>query len=421
MDALESLLVPHVLTWLRLVGHLEYQNRPCVQYGHLHWRFSPTSNSSQRPHPPISLEKEMAIVRATPTFSLPIQKIHTPRPTFLANLPQYMQVSNTHLPLTLQATPNDSVFTLPKDEIITSLTKVETTIEQIQGVLDFSQHKVKFVINLALPILQKTGDQALKIASPVIEEVSKKTQEVIQGTGINPEPVYKLAKIAGELAREGLEVLIGAKPIVVAALEIISRAEPVVIVEASGGLLVTYLFLPPIWSALTFNLRGYKGKLTPAQTLDVVSRRNYFMIDIRLHNEKNIAGVPLLPSSAKNKMISLHAEKLPRYLRSLVRDTKEAEAGIIALKISYLKMIHTHSNIVIMDSYCDMAKTVARELTKHGFKNCWVMAGGFSGNQGWLQNYLGRESYNISSVEVLSLPRAISPEVRKSQSDKVSS
>lgn len=47
------------------------------------------------------------------------------------------------------------------------------------------------------------------------------------------------------------------------------------------------------------------GNLSPAQTLDLVSSQNYLMIDIRSEKDKNKAGVPLLPSRAKNKMISV--------------------------------------------------------------------------------------------------------------------
>lgn len=47
------------------------------------------------------------------------------------------------------------------------------------------------------------------------------------------------------------------------------------------------------------------GDLTPAQTLDLVSTKNYVMIDIRSEKDKDKAGIPRLPSSAKNKMIAI--------------------------------------------------------------------------------------------------------------------
>lgn len=127
-------------------------------------------------------------------------------------------------------------------------------------------------------------------------------------------------------------------------------------------------------------------------------------------------------------------EELPSKLKSLVRNVKKVEAEIVAIKISYLKRINNGSNIVIMDSYVpypyapndsfllywtnldiqnttsrysDTSKIVAKTLTSLGFKNCWVVADGFSGGRGWLQSRLGAESYNVSIAEVLSPSRII--------------
>ena len=47
------------------------------------------------------------------------------------------------------------------------------------------------------------------------------------------------------------------------------------------------------------------GELTPAQTLDLMSTKNHIMIDIRSEKDKDKAGIPRLPSGAKNKMIAI--------------------------------------------------------------------------------------------------------------------
>lgn len=125
------------------------------------------------------------------------------------------------------------------------------------------------------------------------------------------------------------------------------------------------------------------GVLTPAQTLDLISTKNYFLIDIRTEKEKDKAGIPRLPSSAKSKLIAipwvtllpqplcticdpicLHddnefcclpwlfsLEELPSKLRGLVRNVKKVEAEMAALKIAYLKRVNKGSNIVILDSW----------------------------------------------------------------------
>lgn len=148
--------------------------------------------------------------------------------------------------------------------------------------------------------------------------------------------------------------------------------------------------------------------------------------------------------------MSFSLEELPSKLRGVVKSTKKLEAEIAALKISYLKKANEGSNIIILDSwvlpslslhmfnfsismepnvvymnylhcsltpwhicrYSDSAKIVARALTSLGFKNCWVVADGFSGGRGWLQSRLGTDSYNLSFAEVLS-PSRIIPAVKR--------
>ncbi|KAF2325503.1 hypothetical protein GH714_029618 [Hevea brasiliensis] len=298
---------------------------------------------------------------------------------------------------------------------------VEKTIDQVQevgsGFLDTAQRifgivsdSLKPGVDAALPIVKQAGDQALKIASPAISEASKKAQEAIQSSGIDTQPVISAAKTVADAAQRTTKVIEEVKPIASSTVETILSADPVVIVGGAGAIFIAYLLFPPIWSFISFSFRGYKGNLTPAQTLDLVSASNYVMIDIRSEKDKDKAGIPSLPSNAKNKMIAIPLEELPSKLRSLVRNVKKVEAEMAALKISYLKKINKGSNIVILDSgpsYSDSAKTVARALTSLGFKNCWIVADGFSGSRGWLQSRLGTDSYNISFAEVLSPSRII--------------
>ncbi|XP_042496447.1 calcium sensing receptor, chloroplastic [Macadamia integrifolia] len=321
--------------------------------------------------------------------------------------------------------PNEAMaFSFSKEQIMSSLTQVENTVDQVQvlgsEVLDFSQRVLQVVIetvkpsvDLALPILQKAGDQALKVASPAISEASKKSQEAIQSSGFDTEPVVGAAKTVAGVAQQTTKVIEGAKPIASSTVDTILSTDPVTLATTAGALFLVYLLLPPVWSVISFGLRGYKGELTPAQTLDLLSTRNHLLIDIRSEKDKNKAGVPRLPSSVKNKMISVPLEELPTKLKGLVRSVKKLEAEIVALKISFLKRINKGSNIVIMGSYSDTEKTVAKALTSFGFKNCWIMADGFSGNKGWLSSQLGADSYNLSLPEVVSPSRVIPAAVRR--------
>lgn len=112
-------------------------------------------------------------------------------------------------------------------------------------------------------------------------------------------------------------------------METISTADPIAFVYAGGALFVAYLLLPPVFSFISFGLRGYKGNftyrnslfllfaflyltlllhtgaLTPAQTLDTMCTKNYVMIDIRSEKDKNKDGIPRLPSAARNQLIAI--------------------------------------------------------------------------------------------------------------------
>ncbi|PQM37567.1 calcium sensing receptor chloroplastic [Prunus yedoensis var. nudiflora] len=375
---------------------------------------------------------EMAIrASATPRPSLPPPSPSLSATTKCSLKPKFrptsvsLPTSTTISLLALFTSPFEAqAFSLSKDQIVSSLTEVEQTIDQVQQagstvfegterVLEAILNAVKPGIDVALPIAKQAGEQALKIASPTISEVSKKAQEALQSSGFDTQPVLGAAKTLADAAGQTTKVIEEAKPIASSSIQTISSADPIVIAGTAGALYLTYLLLPPIWSALSFSLRGYKGSLTPAQTLDLISTKNYLLIDIRPEKDKDKAGIPRLPSSAKSKMIAIPLEELPSKLRGLVRNVKKVEAEITALKISYLKRVNKGSNIVILDSYSDSGKIVARALTSLGFKKCWTVADGFSGSKGWLQSRLGADSYNLSFAEVLSPSRVIPAAVRR--------
>ncbi|GMH21883.1 hypothetical protein Nepgr_023726 [Nepenthes gracilis] len=324
----------------------------------------PCSNSS--------LQRTIAIPRLNSKTQLKPANISLPTATTLSLLALFT------------TSPEARAFSFSKEKIVSSLTQVEETIGQVQevgsGFLGVAQRifeviaeTVKPGIDVALPVLQQAGKEALNIASPVVSEASKKAQEAIQSAGIDTEPVLDVAKTVTNAAQQTTKIIQGARPVASSTVEALSKSDPVIVVETAAALFLVYIFLPPIWSAISFSLRGYKGALTPAQTLDLMCTQNHFMIDIRPEKDKNKAGIPRLPPSAKNRMIAIPLEELPSRLRGLVRDVKKVEADIAAVKISYIKKISKGSNIVIMDSYSDSAKIVARTLTSIGFKNCWIM------------------------------------------------
>lgn len=337
-----------------------------------------------------------------------------------------LSTSTTVCLFALFSAPRDArALSLPKEQIVSSLNQVESTIDQVQEVgsnvfnvagqiFGSVVEAVKPGIDVALPFVKQVGDQAVKVASPAISEASKNAQEAIQSSGFDTQPVVTAAKTVADIAQQTTKVIGDARPIAYSTVETIWSAGPVTILGTAGTLFLLYLLLPPVVSVISFNLRGYKGELSPAQTLDLMSSKNYFLIDIRSEKDKDRAGIPRLPSGAKNKMIAIPLEELPSKLKSVVRNAKKVEAELVALKISYLKKISKGSNIVIMDTYnSDSAKTVAKLLTNLGFKNCWILSDGFSGSKGWLQSRLGIDSYNVSISEVLSPSRIIPAAARR--------
>lgn len=67
--------------------------------------------------------------------------------------------------------------------------------EVAQSVFQVVAETVKPGIDVALPILKKGGEEAVKIASPVVSEASKKALEAIESSGFNTQPVLSAAKV----------------------------------------------------------------------------------------------------------------------------------------------------------------------------------------------------------------------------------
>ncbi|KAL9690015.1 hypothetical protein QQ045_010408 [Rhodiola kirilowii] len=354
---------------------------------------TPTPSTSPRPKATIILKPQLL------------------KPTASASLP----LTSASLFALFTAPHEAQALTLSKDQIVSSLTEMENNINQAaemsSGAFETAQRVFGIVteaVKPALPVLKQMTEQAFNVASPVLSEASRRAQEEIQNSGFDTEPLITAAKTVVDAAKQTSKVIEDAQPIASSTVDTISSVDPTVMVVTGGALFLTYLLLPPIFSAISFNLRGYKGALTPAQTLDLMFTQNHIMVDIRSEKDKNNTGIPRLPSSAKSKMIPVPLEDLPNKLKGLVRNSKRVEAEIAALKISYLKRLGKNSNIVILDSYSDSAKLVAKYLTSFGFKNCWIVADGFSGGKGWMQSRLGTDAYNFSFAEVLSPSRIIS-------------
>jgi len=270
---------------------------------------------------------------------------------------------------------------------------------------------VKPAVDVATPYVKQTADAAYKAVLPVAVDLEQQAEKAIQSTGVDTKGVVDVAKtavsVAGDAAGQAGQYIEGAQPYAFSTVESFLASDPLVLATGAGALLLLYFLAPPLLSSLSYATRGYKGDLTAAQALDLLSKEDYVLVDVRSEKEKAKSGVPSLPRNAKNKFLPIPVEELPGKIRGQLRNARKVEAEVAALKISYLKRLNRGSRIVIIDSTGDIAKIVARSLSGLGFKNTWVITDGYDGGRGWVQSKLGSDSYNSSFAEILSPSRVI--------------
>lgn len=270
---------------------------------------------------------------------------------------------------------------------------------------------VKPAVDVATPYVQQSAAYAYKTVVPIATDLERQAEKALQSNGVDTKPVVDAAKtavtVAGEAAGQAEKYIEGAQPTISSTLENILSSDPLVLATGAGALLLLYFLAPPLLSSVTYSFRGFKGELTALQALDLLSKEDYTLIDVRSEKEKAKSGVPSLPRNAKNKFLPIPVEEVAGKLRGQLRNVRKVEAEITALKVASLKRINKGSRLVIIDSNGDIAKVIARSLSALGFNNTWVITDGFDGGRGWIQSRLGTESLNSSFAEILSPSRII--------------
>lgn len=271
---------------------------------------------------------------------------------------------------------------------------------------------VKPAVEVATPYIQQTADTAYRAALPVALDLEQQAENALQGAGIDTQPIVDAAKtvvsVTGEAVGQAENYIEAAQPYALSTFESILASDPLVLATGAGALLLVYFLAPPLLSSVSYAARGYKGDLTAPQTLDLLVKDNYTLVDVRTVREKTKSGVPSLPKNAKKKILPVPVEELPGKLKGQLRDVRRVEAEIAALKIAAMKRLNKSSKIVIIDSNGNVAKSIARSLSELGFKNTWVVLDGYDGGKGWLQSKLGSETYQSYSFgEILSPSRVI--------------
>jgi hypothetical protein len=87
------------------------------------------------------------------------------------------------------------------DTVDTAIGVGGKAVEQSAAVLRALGEAVK----PALPVLQSAGEQALKLASPVVSDATKQATEALQGAGVDPAPLLSALKVRSCSLRRPLD------------------------------------------------------------------------------------------------------------------------------------------------------------------------------------------------------------------------
>lgn len=301
------------------------------------------------------------------------------------------------------------------------LTRVQNAYLQITELLRaacvtvgiFFERIIRFInalIGSVIPYIEDVTLLALQITAPIASAVEK----ALQGVGIDTMPaVQALKTVVSVLMEATKQILRALEPVALSISKSILATDSFLILRAVGAVVLVYLLVPPTFSMIVCSFRGYQGDLSALEALDMVMKKNYLLIDVRTEKEKSKAGVPSLPRYVINRLISVPVEGLSLKFKGQLRDYRKAEAEVAAIKISYLKRINKSSKLVILDRFGDVAKSVARSLTRLGIKNTWAVMDGFDGGRGWVQSRLGTASRNTSIAELLLPSKIISEGAKK--------
>ncbi|CAI7883237.1 unnamed protein product, partial [Closterium sp. NIES-54] len=123
---------------------------------------------------------------------------------------------------------------------------------------------------------------------------------------------------------------------------------------------------------------GYSGNLSAEEALEVLKESKAVLVDIRPEFLRDENGIPDLRRGARFKDCSVKFEKLDGPLRGQVRSPDVVDLQLMAAKIKGVRGVQKDTQVIIMDeSGGNLAKEIARGLSRVGFKRSFVMDGGF--------------------------------------------
>ncbi|GMH40712.1 hypothetical protein BSKO_08616 [Bryopsis sp. KO-2023] len=258
--------------------------------------------------------------------------------------------------------------------------------------------KVAPVVSSGLSDLKDAAAPAITAATPSVEGGARGAESFLAGQGINVEVIKSGA---GTAAKTTGDIVTAATPTAKGFFNFLTTSDPIVLGEYGLALAVLYFFGPSILAGLFDSLKGFAGDVSAPTALDSVeTNRKAFIIDIRSMGEKEKNGVPDLPSNAGQRYIEVpFAETASSKLRNQLRNAQEIECQVTAIQISALRKLSKDCTLYLLDRSGSSSASVARDLARRGFKNCFAIQGGYSG---WTQCKLQvKPSSTVSFAEVI--------------------
>ena len=183
----------------------------------------------------------------------------------------------------------------------------------------------------------------------------------------------------------------------------LQEQDPQALLQLGLALAVAYYVLPPVLGAAGDLARGYRGGISPTETLAAVNSGGAALVDVRPGEEKERGGLPEVKQ--RRSYFSVEPPATPRALRGKLRAPRRTEARVTAVLVSALKGVSRGQQVVLMDSGNGAAKEVAKALAEQGFSQVYVMEGGF---RGWKGALLATQAAPTSKFTVQVLPPASS-------------
>lgn len=309
---------------------------------------------------------------------------------------------STRRPVIVLASAQDTIDATV-DGAVSALQETAGLLKQALEVTDKGAKAVGDVASKVAPVVEKTTKSVSPIINDAIESYGKPLASSLSSKLSETGPqVGKLVQDAGvspDIVQGASKAVSATKPFVTSAVDFVTTTPPLTLAEYAAGVGVGVLALPGMLSLLGAVLRGFAGFVTPAGVLDKLSTsQKAVLIDIRSEREKESAGIPDMREKSKYIQIEFASVDDGRVRREL-KNIADLEATMTALQVAALKKISKASEVYLMDKNGSSSKVVARKLASKGFKNVYVVNGGYSA---WQRERLpSRMATSVSNVEVI--------------------